>query len=73
MRSVADDLRARNSARVLQLSVPERIALALSLGDEDLARFSQANRLQPAEALARLRAIRARGRRPSVAAFSESR
>jgi hypothetical protein len=73
MRSVADELRVRNSAHVLRLSVPERIALALSLGDEDLTRFSELNRLDPASARARLRATRSRGRRASVAAFSESR
>lgn len=73
MRSVADELRVRNSAHVLRLSVPERIALALSLGDEDLARFSKLNHLDPASALARLRASRTRGRSASVAVFSESR
>ena len=73
MRSVADELRVRNSAHVLRLSVPERIALALSLGDEDLARFSALNRIDPASALTRLRANRSRGRNASVVAFSESR
>lgn len=73
MRSVADDLRVRNRAHVLRLSVPERIALALSLGDEDLARFSALNRIDPASALARLRANRSRGRRTSQAAHFDPR
>jgi hypothetical protein len=39
MTSVADDLRARTIARVLALPVHARIALALSLGDDDLDVF----------------------------------
>ena len=67
MRSVADDLRASTRARVLQLPVPERVQLALALGDDDLALFSLcgSSGLDRAEALRRLRARRATGRGPS--------
>jgi len=68
MRSVADDLRASTRARVLQLPVPERVQLALALGDDDRALFVRSSGLDRAEALRRLRARRAAGRRPSGAA-----
>jgi hypothetical protein len=64
---VADDLRSRTIARVLDLPVSARIGLALSLGDEDLALFVRSSGLAPGEAMRRLRAQRARGRAPSVA------
>jgi hypothetical protein len=73
MPSVADDLRARTRAQVLGLSVPARIALSLALGDDDLALFMRTSNLSRKEALARLRAQRARGRAaPSVAAAGPS-
>ena len=62
MRSVADSLRERTTAAVLRLSVRERIALALRLGDADLDLYVQASRVDRDEALTRLRAQRARGR-----------
>jgi len=67
MRSVADEFRGGNVERVLPLPVSERIALALSLGDEDLDLYVRASGLTPAAALLRLRAGRAHGRRPSGA------
>ena len=73
MRSVADDLRASTRARVLTMPVPERIQLALALGDEDLALFVRSSGLDRADALQRLRARRAQGRRPSVAAVVSDR
>ena len=73
MRSVADDLRASTRARVLTMPVPERIQLALALGDEDLALFVRSSGLDRADALQRLRARRAHGRCPSGAAVVSDR
>ncbi len=67
MRSVADDLRLRTLARVLALTVPARIQLALSLGDDDLDWFVRTSGLARESARQRLRAQRSRGRTPSVA------
>ena len=68
MSSVADDLRARTLALVQELSVSDRIALALSLGDDDLALFVRSSGLDQEAALHRLRSQRAHGRRRSCAA-----
>jgi len=68
MRSVADDLRASTRARVLTLPVRERVQLALTLGDDDLALFVRSSGLDRPEALRRLRARRATGRGSSGAA-----
>ena len=65
MESVARELRARTVARVLDMPVTERIALALFLGDEDLAVFVRSSGLEEAEARRRLRTQRQRGRTPS--------
>jgi hypothetical protein len=73
MRSVADELRVRNVERVLELPVGERVALALSLGDDDAAIYAKTNAIELSAAIARLRASRSRGRRPSAANFVESR
>lgn len=73
MRSVADDLRLRTIARVLDLPVAARVELALSLGDDDLALFVRTSGLGRDEALRRLRAQRARGRVPSGAATIDNR
>ncbi len=62
MKSVADELRLRTAEAVLRMPVAERIALALSLGDQDLELYMGANGLERTEALKRLRAQRARGR-----------
>ena len=69
--SVADDLRARTTARVLAMPVADRIALALALGDDDLALYVTASGLDPDEARRRLRGRRQRGRTPSASAAIE--
>ena len=66
MPSVADDLRTRTTARVLALPVRARIALALALGDDDLALFARSSGLDPATALRRLCATRQHGRAASA-------
>jgi hypothetical protein len=66
--SQADALRDRVVERVLALSIPERIALALALGDDDLALFVRTSGLDPATARQRLRAQRQHGRVPSISA-----
>ena len=63
--SIARDLRAKTSARVLEMSVNDRIALALSLGDDDLEQFVRASGLNRNEARLRLIGQRRRGRTPS--------
>jgi hypothetical protein len=68
MASVADDLRRDTIARVRAMSVRARIELALSLGDDDLARYMGASGLDRARALERLIARRAQDRTPSRAA-----
>jgi hypothetical protein len=65
MHSVADELRRDTAARVAQLSVQERIELALSLGDADLDLYIRASGKNHDEALRDLRAQRARQRTPS--------
>jgi hypothetical protein len=51
---------------VLALPVRARIALALALGDDDLALFARSSGLDPATALRRLGATRQHGRAPSA-------
>ena len=68
MRSVADDLRRDTVARVLTLSVAERIALALALGDEDADRYMRGNGVSREEAIRHLSARHREGRTPSRAA-----
>jgi hypothetical protein len=68
MRSVGDELRDRTRAQVLALAPRARIALALSLGDDDLRLFVAASGLDPESARARLRAARRHGRTPSACA-----
>ena len=68
MRSIADDLRRRTLARVLEMSISDRIALGLSLGDDDLELFMRTSRLDRAEACRRIRATRTRGRFRSATA-----
>ena len=67
MRSVADDLRRRTTAHVFDLTPAARIALALSLGDDDLDLFVRTSGLGRDEARRRLTAQRQIGRAPSVA------
>ena len=68
MRSVADELRRRTFAHVLDLTPAARIALALSLGDDDLDLFVRTSGLDRDEARRRLIAQRQIGRAPSVTA-----
>jgi hypothetical protein len=68
MRSVADDLRRRTIAQVLDLTPAARIELALSLGDDDLDLFVRTSGLDRDEARRRLRAQRQIGRARSMAA-----
>lgn len=68
MTSVADQLRRDTAARVRRLTIPQRIALALSLGDADLDLYVRASGRRRDEALRDLRAQRARGRTLSRAA-----
>lgn len=67
MRSVADELRRRTIAQILDLTPAARIELALSLGDDDLDLFVRTSGLDRDEAHRRLRAQRQVGRAPSVA------
>ena len=71
MRSVADILRLDSARRVAQLSVGERIDLALRLGDEDVALYRAAHGVTDAEARRALRRARAAGRLPSRCNDSE--
>ena len=68
MPSVIADLRAETRALVQKLSVDERIALALSLGDDDVALFVRSSGLDRHAAVQRLRSQRAHGRRRSCSA-----
>ena len=68
MQSIADDLRRDTAARVSRLSVQERIALALYLGDADLDLYIKTSGKNRNQALSDLRAQRARLRTPSRAA-----
>ena len=66
--SIADDLRAQTTARVLAMPVADRIALALSLGDDDLELFARTSGLNRNAARRRLMNQRRRGRSPSACA-----
>lgn len=68
MRSVMEELRRDTVTRVLALPVAERIALALSLGDDDVARYVAHTGIDADEARQRLHAQHGRGRPPSCAA-----
>ena len=72
MKSVADQLRAETRARVLDLPIAARIALALHLGDEDAALYATHAGLPIDEARRRLRTQRAHGRVFSLAARLEA-
>jgi len=67
MRSVADQLRAEDRARMAALSPEERVALSLRLGEQGMALLCAAQGLTRAEAGRLARAQRNRGRRPSRA------
>ena len=65
MRSVADELRLDVMRAVARLTAAERIALALRLGDEDVAFFQMAHGVSEAHARRALARGRAVGRQPS--------
>jgi hypothetical protein len=65
MRSVADDLRAELREEMRRLSMDERIALALRLGEEGVERFRLAHGLDRETAIRILERRRQAGRRPS--------
>jgi hypothetical protein len=73
VRSVADDLRLKTIARVLDMPIAARLQLALALGDDDLDVFVRTSGMGRDEARRRLRAQRARGRVPSGAAAIDGR
>ena len=62
MKSVADAMRARTTDAVLALSARERIALALSLGDDDLDLYMRTSGADRATALRQLHGQRAHDR-----------
>jgi hypothetical protein len=65
MRSVADDLRDDQAREIAALPLGERIALALRLGERDVALYRAAHGVTEAEARAVFARARAIGRRPS--------
>jgi hypothetical protein len=65
MRSVADDLRAETTRAVARLTPAERIALALRLGDDDVALYRAVHGVGEIEARLTLAGTRSRGRRQS--------
>jgi len=73
MTSIVDDLRRRTAASVRRMPVAERIALALTLGDQDLDLYMRVNGLGRHEARRALCAQRARGRTQPSAAANPSR
>lgn len=68
MRSVADELVLEERNATLALSVSERVALALRLGEQAIATYASANGVSRDEARRILRRNNQIGRRPSVAA-----
>jgi hypothetical protein len=71
MSSVADHLRCDTIERVGRLSIPQRIELALALGDDDLRLYMLASGRPREEAVRHLRSQRAHGRTLSRAAALE--
>lgn len=66
MESVADQLRREDARRLSQLSVEARVALALRLGDDDVALYRAAHGVSERDARAALTRARAVGRVPSL-------
>ncbi len=62
MRSVSDDLRDEDSARVSRMTPAERVRLAHSLGEANLTLFQRANQLDRATARRNLERERQHGR-----------
>ena len=65
MKSVADELRRRTLQTAARMTAGERVALALRLGDDDLALYRASQVLSAEEARTALRRTRAIGRMPS--------
>jgi hypothetical protein len=65
MRSIADDLRRESMRALAGLTAAERVALALRLGDEDVALHRSAHGITERESRAALKRARAIGRIPS--------
>jgi hypothetical protein len=67
MRSIADDLKAKEREALASLTAAERVRLALQLGERDLEAFRLAHNppLERAEAIRLLERRRQEGRRPS--------
>ena len=65
MRSVADELRARDREALLKLSFEERLEIAFALGEEDLTRFCEAQGVDRETGIRLLQRRRQAGRRPS--------
>ena len=61
---MADELKKREREAILALSVPERMALSLSLGERELERLCQAQGLDRREAIRLLQRRRQAGRIP---------
>jgi hypothetical protein len=68
VRSVADQLKAEDLARMAALSPEERIGLSLRLGESAIEVLCAAQGLTRAEALALVQRIRSEGRRASPCA-----
>lgn len=65
MTSVADELREAQRQELRRMTVSERLALALRLGDDDLELFAKARNIDRESGSALLRRGRQNGRRPS--------
>lgn len=65
MRSVADDLRSETREAAARLTADQRIALAMTLGDDDVAMYRAMHRLTDEAARTAVRRTRAVGRIPS--------
>ena len=65
MNSVANELREVERQELARMTVSERLALALRLGDDDLELFAKARNIDRESASTRLRSGRQNGRRPS--------
>jgi hypothetical protein len=65
MNSVADQLREEQRQQLRRMTVSERLALALRLGDDDLELFSRARNIDRESGSALFRGGRQNGRRPS--------
>ncbi len=68
MRSVADELRREDRARMMALSPEERIALSLRLAEQAAGVLCAAQALSRAQARALVRRVRSAGRRASTSA-----